>query len=254
MKLVFAAAGAAAVTLTAGVAAANGDSGKCFDKGTLTYIDCPGDPVVDYDAFYIGARAGAAGVDDDEDFDLFETDTGVGGDTLNISTNADFDVGYIVTAMIGYDNIDLAPSIGFRPELEIGYLSIDSEDTQTTDDLDDVGGGGTDEDAVAVTDGDITVLFGFANAFVDFEIVHGVDLFATGGVGFGQIERDVNNTEQDDTAFGYNLGAGIDYDVTHDITIEAMYRYMGFVDAELVDGDEDTVNVHTGTVGVRFKF
>ena len=240
MKLTFASIGAAAVVLTAGAASANGEAEQCFDKGTLTYFDCPTAEVVDDGSFYIGARGGLAFID--------EISEEVGG-TVDI----EYDTGYLVSAMVGYDAIAIAPGVGFRPELEIGYMAAD-----IAEGVDD-GSPGSDD-----FDGDTSVLFGFVNAFVDLDVVEGVQLFATGGVGFGQVDMDFTDVSNgsdeggaDDSVFGWNLGAGAAVEVAEGMKLEAMYRYMSFggVEAEYEsDNFETDVDAHTATVGLRVEF
>ena len=53
-------AGAAALVSTA--ALANGHEDQCFDKGTLTYFDCPTEEA-NFTGFYIGMHAGVAGTE-----------------------------------------------------------------------------------------------------------------------------------------------------------------------------------------------
>ena len=239
MKNVFAAAGAAAVVLTAGAAAAEGHTEQCFDKGTLTYFDCP-TAEVDNDAFYIGARGGAAWLDSD-----FDLDAGV-------NVEQDYEVGYIITGMVGYKFADVAPGIDVRPELESGYLDGEVEAHSIN--------GGAD---VPGSFGDTSVLFGFANLFVDLEVLAGVDLIVGGGVGFGEVDFDGHGIpglvamDDSDTGFGYNVGAGLGIEVAPDVKLEAMYRYMDF-DVELTSTEPFTadadIDAHTATVGVRFEF
>ena len=50
-------AAAFGMVASGGSALANGD-GKCFDKATLSYVDCPGG--VDWSGWYLGAHAGFA--------------------------------------------------------------------------------------------------------------------------------------------------------------------------------------------------
>ena len=241
MKLAFASAAAAAVVLTGGVAAANGHTEQCFDKGTLTYFDCPTAEVAEEGQFYIGARGGAAWIANEDDFDSSEFDSEVVSVVERIF-DAEFDTGYVVSAMAGYDNIPLADGVGFRPELEIGYLSVDGEVTEIVN-----------QDPLAPFGVEASVLFGFVNAFVDLEVAPSVDLIVGGGVGFGNVELEGDGSEVDDTTFGFNIGGGVGVEVVEDVTLEAMYRYMSFVDAELGD-KEVNVDAHTATVGVRFEF
>ena len=261
MKSAIAATGAAAVLLTAGAALANGEAEQCFDKGTLTYFDCPTAEVVETGNFYIGARGGLAFVEDVE-YDLTEEDKGDPAPAITaiiaileptvFGVSAEHETGYVVTGMVGYEFVDVQPGMTLRPELEIGALTAEV-DTITAE------GEGTFS-----AGGDTSVLFGFVNLFADFEVAESVDLIVGGGVGLGHVDLDKHSIDEgvlvDDsaTAFGYNIGAGLGVEVEEGVKLEAMYRYMSFIDAELETEfgaggtDEVDVNAHTATVGIRF--
>ena len=241
MKFVIATTGAAAVALTAGFAAANGHSEKCFDKGTLTYFDCPvaEEMAPEHGGFYIGARGGAAWVDSQWQLDAAT------------AVDQEYEVGGIITGMFGYEYVDVLPGVSLRPELEVGYLA-----------------GGVEEHApngAAVTgdSGDTSALFGFVNLFVDLEITDPVDLIVGGGVGYGQVTFDdhayggTTRMDDDDGGFAYNLGGGLAYEFTQNVELELMYRYFNFnVDATSVTpySDDTEAEAHTGTIGLRYEF
>ena len=217
MKLGNAAAASAALgmALAGGSALANGDAEQCFDKGTLTYFDCPTAEEAT-GKYYVGARGGYAAVDELDDY--YEL--------------GDLEDGYVFSGFLGYDAIALGEGVGLRPELEIGFLQADSEwgsyaHTNTT--------------------------FAFANLFVDYALAESIDLIVGGGIGLGDVEVDYTPGSDADTVFGYNIGAGVGVEVVEDWTVEAMYRYMAFEGAE-VFGDEADINAHTGTVGLRVEF
>ena len=88
----------------------------------------------------------------------------------------------------------------------------------------------------------------------------GVEAPAVGArAGVGAVDAQfANQVDDEDTVFGYNLGAGLGLALTDDVELEALYRYMSFTGGEFTDTDGDTVDAdidaHTATVGVRFKF
>ena len=234
MKYAVATAGAAAMAFAANSAAANGHDEQCYDKGTLSYFDCP---TVDEDAWYVGARGGVVFADTE-----FEFIDGGGAETIDFES----DPGYLISAMVGYNFANVASGVSLRPELEIGYLSADH---------DNIDFNGEAEDDVI---GDASVLFGFANLFVDIEVLSDLDLIVGGGVGLGDVELDiVEGFEDGDIAFGYNVGAGLALDVAEGVKVEGMYRYISFVDADLLEGVVDDgsadLDAHTGTIGVRVE-
>lgn len=251
-------AGAAALALSGGFAKAEGHEGdECFDKGSLEYFDCPAEPepmmeeepmmVDDEGGYYAGFRGGVAFLEDTE----FEWN--------GLDIENEYDTGYVISAMAGYQFVDaISPGLSFRPEIEIGYLAADV-------DIHNVFVQSTRNPGLSDgSTGDTSVLFGFVNAFVDYEVTPGFDIFAGGGVGIGQTSFDGHGVsatgvimDDDDIGFGYNIGAGVAFEVAEDVIIEGMYRYMSF-DAELeaVDGTESDVDVdaHTATIGIRFEF
>ena len=224
---------------TSGVVLAEAVDEECFDKGSLSYVDCgsAGAP-----AFYIGGRGGAVWVGAESEF----SDS---GDTLTFEWG-DTDLGYAVSGALGYEFVDVEPGLSLRPELEVGYLSADYDEVSIV-----IPGFA----ATGVVDGHTSVLFGFANLFADFEVASNIDLILGGGVGFGEVEIELPQDTFDDTTFGYNIGAGFGVDVADGVAIETMYRYMSFSEAELEfaapDVEEGTdIEAHTATVGVRVDF
>ncbi len=255
MKHAIAMAAIAAVGLSGGAAFAQNADDECFDKGDLTYFDCPveEEPVVveeeemmfveDESGYYAGFRGGVAFLDDTS----FEF--------AGLEIVQDYNTGIVVSAMLGYNYADaIAPGVSLRPELEIGYLwaDVDVHDIE----FQEVPNDGSD--------GDTSVLFGFLNLFADIEITADIDLIVGGGVGIGNVDFDDHGVDatgvimdDDDWGFGYNVGAGVGVALDEDVTLEGMYRFMSFdADLEAVDGTESDVDVdaHTVTLGLRFDF
>ncbi|MCI4664176.1 MAG: outer membrane beta-barrel protein [Neomegalonema sp.] len=251
MKLTFAAAGAAAVVLAGGAAFAEGKDGKCFDKGTLSYIDCPKPaepevkveepaPIVDDSGFYIGARAGVA---------LIDGEYNVGAADKR---DVNHDTGFFVSGMFGYEYADVAPGISLRPEIELGYMSAEVDKITSSA-----------SGAQPAVGGDTSVFFGFVNVFADIEVIESVDLIVGGGLGFGVVNFDSHSSagvvamDDSDIGFGWNIGAGLGIDVAEGVKLEALYRYMSFdvetSSAAAFKGDAD-LDAHTVTLGLRFKF
>lgn len=192
---------------------------------------------------YVGARGGWSSARD--------TDFGVG--TANVVNDYD-DAGYNVAAVVGW-GAKVQNSIGYRLEAELGYQTAEV-DTHTV--------GGT---RISGSDsfGDTNTLYGFANAYLDIPLFNRLNGIVGGGVGVGKVEFDGHGVrgagvvmDDEDTAFGYHVDAGLSYDVTDRLALEAMYRYTSFVDVELtsVDGvkSETDVDTHNVVVGARYGF
>lgn len=256
--------GVGGVVLGGGAAHAQNNDGRCFDKGTLTYVDCPGQapaeprqvfappppapvapPVVDDSGFYVGARGGLTWPTDTD----FGDNLGAGGITID----NEYDMGYAIGGLAGYDFGQVTPGLGIRTEIEVGYQAAEVDSHEI--------GGAT----LAGSTGDTDVLYGFLNAYGDIGVLPRLDLVLGGGVGLGQVAFDghggtgaANRMDDEDIAFGYHLDAGLAYDLAPNVTAEAMYRYSSFIGAELtsaggVSTDVD-VNSHQGLIGLRFKF
>lgn len=232
---------AVALAGTSSVAMAQSSTGRCFDKGTLTYYDCPAPAaprevfarpttapapaIVDDSGFYVGARGGVMWPDE-------STFSG---------TEVDYDHGYTIGGILGYDFGKVAPGIGFRGELEGGYGAADV--STVTGPLPD--------------SGSVDVIYGFANLYGDIELLRSLDLILGGGLGLAQVQADniggVVNDE--DVTFGWHLDAGLGYELAPNVTVEALYRYASFLDAELTAGgvtNKVDFNSHQALLGLRF--
>jgi outer membrane immunogenic protein len=88
-------------------------------------------------------------------------------------------------------------------------------------------------------------------------------VYATGGLGFGHIDISTQVppgpvTGTDKTRTGWSLGGGLEYGLGNGWSVKAEYLYYDLGDhtyvvdnALIVDAD---VTVHTGKVGVNFRF
>lgn len=193
---------------------------------------------------YVGARGGWSRLKD-TNFALQR------GNVRNAYENE----GYNVSAVVGW-GAKIKNSIGYRLEAELGYQTADVESHR-------VGGRTFGSQAF----GETSTLYGFANAYLDIPVVSRLNAVVGGGIGAGQVEFDnhgidLPNTgtvmDDEDTVFGYHLDAGLSYDVTDQLALEAMYRYTSFVDVELTSRDgatsETDLDSHNVVVGARYGF
>ncbi len=193
---------------------------------------------------YVGARGGWSGI----------KDTGFGIQGSNVRNDYE-DRGYNVAAVVGW-GAKVSNSIGYRLEAELGYQTADVDSHR-------VGG----QTFSSQAEGETNTIYGFANAYLDVPLVSRLNAVVGGGLGVGQVEFDGHGidlpgigTVQDDedTVFGYHLDAGLSYDVTDRLALEAMYRYTQFVDVELTSEDgvtsETDVDSHNIVVGARYGF
>lgn len=119
----------------------------------------------------------------------------------------------------------------------------------------------TDEDAFGSTQ----ALYGFANVYGDLAVTESVNLTAGGGIGVGRVKFDGHGVtgaahimDDADTALGYHLDAGVSYDLSDSLAVEALYRYQSFVDVELdaADGTASEIDIdsHRLSLGARIGF
>lgn len=197
---------------------------------------------------YIGARGGIT-----RNRDTAFTIKGLKGKPANrIKTG--YDKGYTGAAVIGY-GVRQAHGWGYRVELEGGYQSA-AVDTHVVQGVKFSGDKAR---------GDAKTLYGFVNAYADLPVTQHLSLTAGGGVGVGKIKFDGYGVKGrgealDDsaTALGYHLDAGVVYQVSDKVALEALYRYQSFVDAEIrtENGNDQKIDLdsHSVLAGVRVGF
>lgn len=89
--------------------------------------------------------------------------------------------------------------------------------------------------------------------------------YAHGGVAFGKTEQEISGGgvvafENDVDRVGFTIGAGIEYAVTENISLQTEYAYTSFGDEELValpgglGSIDENLSFHTVKAGVNFRF
>ena len=207
----------------------------------------PAPQAVAYGGPYFGAKIGANWMDDTTgDFD----GAGVATDTFS------FDTGFTGSIVAGYAFGSRWGMLSPRVEVEAGYLSND------VDTVDPDSGG-----APAASDGSIDAFYWFANLIFDIPMSGwGFTPFIGGGVGFANVSFDnVNNppagtladgVNDENTAFAWNLTAGLSYDISRNVSFDVAYRFVQFTDVEFADIGgvgitSDDIDNHQVTAGVR---
>jgi len=185
------------------------------------------------DAPYVSVNAGVAIANDSDGTDSAPPAT---------SFTVESDAGFAVGAAGGYSFGDA------RGEVEIAYQK-NNLDQQTVS--------GTPTELT----GDTTLLSVLVNGYYDFDTGSPFTPFVSGGIGFAKFN--INDakavgspnpaTNDDDTVFAYQLGAGVDYAINEEVSLGVKYRYLGTTDPEF-----DTVTIdysgHNVLVGVRTSF
>ncbi len=111
-------------------------------------------------------------------------------------------------------------------------------------------------------DADLETYTGFLNAFWDITNYNGFTPYIGGGVGFAHhrltgMTLPVGSTDGSRTAFAYNIGAGISYDITDNLMLDVAYRYvdLGYARSKgATPMTVDNLNSHEIKVGMRYHF
>jgi opacity protein-like surface antigen len=145
----------------------------------------------------------------------------VSADTLSWSTDAD--AGFIVGGAVGMSLSNVVK--GLRAEVEVAYRQnqIDGLWTSNTGSPIGVSSGTLDIDHST-----FSVL---ANAWYDFSL-GGVTPYVGGGIGWADTELDgryaggvIGPFDFSDSGFAWQVGAGVNFDVSPNITLGVGYRY-----------------------------
>lgn len=214
------------------------------------FSDFPDTPVIErFDdafreaGFYAGARGGAVFADDTR-FTI------TGPSTVE---NA-YETGLTGSLFFGFEVPDLYFGAGARLEAEVGYSQLDV-DTHTV--------AGTPVVA-ANSFGSTDAFTAMANLYVDYNL-GAFRPFVGGGIGVARAGFDNHGVTgnlgvMDDTenGFAWQVMAGVGFDVTSDLTIEAMVRYQEILDVELMSstGPTSTLDLASTHVllGARYSF
>ena len=154
-------------------------------------------------------------------------------------------VGYAIGGAAGYDF-----GTNVRAEAEISYKANDTSELKN-------GNSATGYNS------SITALNFMANAYYDIHAVHsfGVMPYVGGGVGVARLSNSngvVAGGSSSDTVFAYQVGAGVAYDVSSNVTMDVGYRYFGTSDAKFNENASNIVTMkydsHNILAGLRFRF
>ena len=157
----------------------------------------------------------------------------------------DFDTNSVFYGAVGIDG-------GlFRSELELSFRDGDVDSFQFADGGPSAGSGSFDSVAL------------MSNVYLDVPLaLTGFRVWAGGGLGVVQFDGNVesvgtlDDADFDDAAYGfaYQLRAGVSYDLTRNLSVNAGYRFWhaGEVDFDNVRMDE--TELHTIDIGLRLTF
>lgn len=197
------------------------------------------------DGFYAALKGGAAIPG--------ETDLS-SPDVAGLTATSEFDTGFMVGGAVGYR---WSP---FRVETELSYRQNDIDEI-------DFGSAGELDGA-----GDVAALTGFVNAFYDVDLasvgLEKLSPYVGGGIGVANLDTDsdadaIVDVDDSDTAFAWNVQAGIAYAVTERVELGIGYRYLATGDASFDVGtaaggsgtlDTDGFQSHEVLASVGYNF
>ena len=198
--------------------------------------------------WYLGGNIGMVFLDDSDlgIFDEADLEDIIGDDVPAGSTASlglEYDMGFLISVAPGYD------FGGLRLESELGYQI---NDLDTLNAMVTIPGVGSEAEGMSV-DGDATTLSLLFNGYYDFFRDSALRPFITGGIGLSNIEADIEGGSEDDTVFGFQIGAGLSFDISENATIDLKYRYLTTSDLEF-EGIDIENSSHSVILGVRFSF
>lgn len=222
-------------------------------------------------SYYLGVMGG---------WSDFRDTTFNSGDEGEVGVEADYSAGDTLSIAFGRASKGSDTFRG-RSELEFGFQRA-NVDRMTFDEREIDGNGADDEeelddpeDDVDETESDQTsksnvsgtteAAFGFFNAYGDFRISGNLNLVAGFGFGVGEVHFDTHSAEgrgvvmdDRDVTYGFQLTAGVAWQVFDRVDLEASYRFRSWEDVSLrsEDGIKSKVRVPSQNLqaGLRFRF
>lgn len=146
-----------------------------------------------------------------------------------------YDTGYGFNVSAGYD---LEP---VRVEFEFGYKNADIDTVRV------------DGQGVSVSDSDISVMSYMANAYFDIKTQSAFTPYIGAGLGVVNGEIDIEGDKDDDTVFGYQVIAGVAYNMNKNMAIELSYRFQSSSDLSIDDADVSYMSSNI-MAGLRYNF
>lgn len=185
--------------------------------------------------YYVEARGGVAFLKDSDLNDSTGELASIGISELR----SNLETGFAVEAAAGY-----AYSPALRGEIALGYRR---------NDLDGFSAAVAGAPATVEVDGHVDAITLMGNVYYDLRVHPDIVPFVGGGVGPAGVVFEVQNSNDFDVVFAWQLIGGIGYQITDDFFLSLRYTYFSAQKPEL-DGLEADYDSHNVMFGIRYDF
>jgi opacity protein-like surface antigen len=164
-------------------------------------------------------------------------------DDFGDSGKLEYDEGYVLGIAAGLA-ITNSTDMGLRLEAEFGYQENDID----TVSLDGFGS--------ASIDGNVKIMTFMLNGYIDFRNKSFITPYLMAGIGAANVEGEIEGLgSEDDTVFAGQVGAGLAFAISENVSIDTEYRYFMTDDPDFYGTDVDVeLSGHRLQLGVRYTF
>jgi opacity protein-like surface antigen len=178
----------------------------------------------------------------------------IGGALANNSDVSAADISNISAEV----QMDTGLGLGMAAGYGFGRTRLEGEINYQKNDLDSITVNGFGSIPLS---GDVTSLAFLINGYFDFTNDGPVTSFLTAGVGMANVEVDnfnipgsgLPNASDDDTVLAYQVGGGIGFPLTEQITLDLTYRYFATLDPDFGELAAE-YSSHNLYLGLRLAF
>lgn len=154
------------------------------------------------------------------------------------TAKATFDAGFLGTAVVGYDFAG-----PFRAEAEYGWQKNDLDTLSYSNRIGNF------------NQGDLKTQSLMVNGFYDVDTGSPWSPFVGAGIGWAKVDLNTPALPfaDNDDVFAYQFMAGVAYNVSEQLAIDAQYRFFGTQDAT-IQGADFGMNSNDLMLGIRYSF
>jgi len=167
---------------------------------------------------------------------LADSDLSGGG----MSGDLEYDAGYMIGVAAGV-LITNSTDMALRLEGEFGYQENDIDKIS----IDGLGS--------ASIDGNVKIMTLMLNGYVDFKNKSAITPYIMAGIGAANVDGEIEGESDDDTVLAGQVGAGLSYAISENVSIDTEYRYL-MTDDPNYEGVDVEISGHRMQLGVRYTF